>query len=183
MRFTRLSFIILTSILVSSCSSTRLIVKSDKGKAVIKESMSVAVTMKGEHYSYNEDCKSICKECDPLLHHSLWKVDSIMNNYVVLRRDLEFMYDTIPQSAFKNFSRHDKKTNLEIVIIMNKKAAYVYKIPTKSEFEKIAYDSLNALTFSYKDKCYHAGPLQKMFANPNKIRRAWFQGADVQVKH
>ena len=182
MRFNLLNFFAIATLLFSSCSSTRLIVKSDRSKAVIKESVNVAVTLKGETYSFNEDCKSICKECDPLLHHSLWKVDSIKNNYLVLRHDLEFVYDTIPQNVFKRYSRNDKKINLDEVIIMDKRAAYVYKIPTKSDFRKITYDNLHAITFSYKDKCYHAGPLQKMFANPNKIRRAWFEGATVTIK-
>ena len=184
MKLTYLFIAVLTSLTFVQCTHTKLIIKTDDGKEKIKDDMSIAVDKKGKKINFNDDCKSICKNCSPVLQNTRISVDSIMGSYIVLRRDLEFMFDTIPQSQFKMRSKRDKKTNLEIVLSIDRRPFYVYKIPTKSERERINYDDIQRIIYSYKDKCYRGGPFQKLFSNPNKIRRLNMEnGYEHKIKY
>ena len=172
---------VFTILSLTQCKIDKLIIKTEDDKYTIKENMSIAVTAKGEAYPFNKECKSTCKECDPLYANSRWKIDSIQETRLVLKNELTFVYDTIPQSEFKRRSKHDKKTNLIRVLSIEKRAFYVYKIPVDIEYKTVYYDSLSMITYSYKDKCYRGGPFQRMFADPNKIRRVAMEGCEVKV--
>lgn len=172
---------LLLVVTLSGCAQEKLIVKSDS-KERIKLGMPVHITRLGETYPLNRDCKSTCKECDPLFKSWDWYLDSISHDYLILRHDEAFTYDTLTQKEFKIRTRNQKKLYLDAVLAIDKQPMYIYKIPTVSHFDKIPYDSMQVLTFSYKKECYRGGPFQRLFANPNKIRRVSMKDAEIKIK-
>lgn len=173
--------VLILVVTVSGCAQEKLIVKSDT-KERIKLGMPVHIARVGETYPLNRDCKSTCKECDPLFNAWEWYLDSISSDYLVLRHNEAYTYDTLTQKEFKVRTRNEKKLYLDAVLAIDKQPMYVYKIPTVSHFDKIPYDSMQVLTFSYKKECYRGGPFQRLFANPNKIRRVNMEGAEIKIK-
>lgn len=167
----------------NQCKVNKLIIKTDDGKFKIKEDMSLAVTAKGETYPFNLECESICKECDLLFNESRWDIDSIGETSMKLRNELSYDYDTIPQRAFRKRSKYSKKTYLEKVISLDKKAYYIFKVPIDVNYKTVKYDSISDITYSYKPECYKGAPIRGMFANPNKIRRVHMQdGYEIKCK-
>ncbi|GEM_PF-6893789 len=175
--------ITICAFLLVQCSVDRLIIKSESGKYKIKATHTIAVTEKGKVYPFNEACKSLCKECDPLLANVRWKIDSLYSDRIVLKNELTFLLDTITQQEFRTLSHIERKKDFLRLISIGKKPYYVYKIPEDIEYQTFYFDSLGWITYSYKDECYHSGPLQRIFANPNKIRRINMEAARIKVKY
>lgn len=173
----RTLYFVLFCAFLSACSSTTLIVTSGKDKFKIKEEMSVAVTLLGESYPFDENCKSTCKSCDPGLDAARWWVDSLGANELVLRYEFSFRYDTLTNKEFKGTLRSERKKNMFKVITYDKRPAYVYKIPVEVEYRKFAYDTLSTLTYSERATCYRGSPIKAIFNNPNRIRKINMQGA------
>ncbi len=171
--------VILLVLLFSSCSPIRLIIKNDKAKETLKLDMPIIVQEKGEE-AVNMGCKSICHECDTTFFNQTWTVDSLRSTSIVIRQDLTFRYDTIPQAAYKARSKYDKKKHLVKVIALNKKAHYVYKVPTESIRKEMLYKEIGYITFTYRAKCYK-GLFEKIFANPNKFRQIEVSGASTKL--
>jgi hypothetical protein len=166
---------------LQGCSHTKLIVKSESGKNKIKEGATGAITLKGEAYPF-PDCKSICKDCDSLYKSSRWEFDKLGPDQLVLKRVLEFKYDTLTQDEFKAQQRSTRWENFDKLISFNKEPLYIYQTPTKIDTMTLKFIDIETLTYSYKDKCYKGGPFQSMFANPNKIRKVEMQGAEFKLK-
>lgn len=168
---------------LTQCTLSKLVIKNDDGKFKIKERMTVAVTSKDQTvYPYNESCKSTCKECDPLFQSSRLEIDSIGADALLLKRVYSYTYDTVYHEDYKLMHSKNKKENLYVILALEKKPVYVYKIPTEVEYEKWRYDELGSITYSYKSECYHGGPFQKMFADPNKIRRVKMVNHSIKTK-
>ena len=166
---------------LQGCSQVKLIVKSESGKHKIKAGSTGAITMKGEAYPFPE-CKSICKDCDSLFKISRWKFDQLASDRLLLKRVLEFKYDTLTQVEFKAQVKSTRWENFDKMISFNKEPLYIYQTPTKIDTMIVKYADIETLTYSYKDKCYKGGPFQSMFANPNKIRKVEMQGAEFKLK-
>lgn len=178
----RILYLLLFGAVLSACSSTTLLVTSEKNKFKIKEEMSVAVTLLGETYPFDESCKTTCKLCDPALVAARWWVDSLGENAFVLRYEYSFQYDTITNKEFKALLKSERKKNLFKVLSLEKRPAYVYKIPVEVEYKRFKYDSLSTLTYSEKPSCYRGSPLKAIFNNPNRIRKINMQGALFEIK-
>lgn len=176
----KLTFFSFLFVLVS-CSPTKLTVRNEDGKYDIEQGMTIAVTKKGEKYQFDEACRSICKDCDQQLERARWWVDSIRTHEMVLRYDYEFRFDTIPNVEFKSRSKYERKTHFYRVLSIEKRPWYVYKIPTRTEYKTVSYDSLMYITYSYKNKCYRGSPFKAIFANPNRIRKVNMEGAETEV--
>ncbi|OFZ07074.1 MAG: hypothetical protein A3D92_24785 [Bacteroidetes bacterium RIFCSPHIGHO2_02_FULL_44_7] len=174
--------LILFGAFLSACSSTTLIVTTAKNKFKIKEEMSVAVTRLGESYPYDENCKSTCKDCDPALNAARWWIDSIGDTELILRFEYSFHYDTITNKEFKSRLKSERKKNMFKVLSIEKRPAYVYKIPVEIEYRSFVYDSIATLTYSEKPSCYKGSPIKAIFNSPNRIRKVDMQGAQREIK-
>lgn len=180
-QFALIAFISISTSFLIGCSQTKLIVKSTSGKHKVKTGATGAITMKGEAYPFQE-CKSICKDCDSLYANSRWKFKQLFSDRVLLQRILEFKYDTLTQKEFKAQVKSTRWENFDKLINYEKQPLYIYQTPTKVDTMTVSYSDIETITYSYKDKCYKGGPFQRMFSNPNKIRKVEMQGADFILK-
>ncbi len=167
--------------LLASCKYSKLVIHASNGKFKIKENTSIAVTMKGEAYPFEEACNSTCKSCDPKLAAARWLIDSLRTNEIVLRYEHTFRYDTISHGEYKSRSGKAQRTNLERVINIDRRPWYVYKIPVDVERKTYSYDQLGTITYSYRPECYRGSPIKGIFANPNRVRKVEMEGAEINV--
>lgn len=180
MTLSKIAASILVITLLASCNPIKLIIKNDGDKEVLKLNMPIVITEPGEAV-LEMDCKSLCHGCDTTFMNASWMIDSLRTPSMVIRRDLAFKFDTITNQEFKNRSKYDRKKNFEKVIAINKKAHYIYKMPTETIRKELFYNEMGTITFTYRTKCYK-GLFERMFANPNKFRQISLKGAETKLK-
>ena len=165
-----------------SCSNPKLIIESGKEKHKLKVNSSIAVTMNGETYAFDESCKNTCRNCDTLFQNSRWWVDSLGTDALVLRYEHTFKFDTITNKEFKARSKVERRTHVYKVLVYEKKPIYVYKTPVDVERKQIRFDQMESITYSDRPRCYRGTPIKAIFHNPNKIRKIVVPGAEFKLK-
>lgn len=165
-----------------ACSSPKMIIESGKTKHKLKVNSSLAITMKGEIYPFDESCTKTCKNCDSVLVNSRWTMDSLGVETFLLRFEHSYIFDTISNREFKDRSKSERKKNIHAVLVNEKKPIYVYKIPDSVEYKLVRVDQLETITYSDRPECYKGSPFKSIFHNPNKIRKIMMPGALVTLK-
>lgn len=182
MKTSSILFLGFISLVMASCSSTKLIIDSNKDKHKLKLESTVAITLKGEAYPFDLSCKSTCKSCDEALAKARWSIDSLEEDAMVLRYIHSYEFDTLSNLEFKELSKSERKKDLFRVLVIGKKPAYVYKIPKDLERKRVRYDELATITYSDRPECYKGSPIKAIFHKPNKIRKIEMPGAEIRLK-
>jgi hypothetical protein len=182
MKITPYISLLLAFYLLTACAGSKMIIESGKSKHTIELKTSVAITLKGEPYRFDENCTNTCKLCDSVLVQSRWTVDSLSEDAIRVRYVHSYVMDTITNKEFKSLSRADRKEDLLKVIVIDKKPAYVYKIPDHVEQKVIRLDQMEYITYSDRAQCYKGSPIKSIFNNPNEIRKITMQGSLIVLK-
>ena len=153
---------ILTIILTTvSYGQKKIIFRKGLHREVIKVERTIGVTKKGETFKFDE-WKSICSGCkDCLWKDNIWKLDSIHNDYIVVRQlidnDSAFKFDTISYTDKKKLKNYSKEwfwvTEIQSPDSNTMHNKLVYKYPIAFNRQRILIDSITSFSFSKQENC------------------------------
>lgn len=104
---------------------------------------------------------SSCKTCSELPFDSIWEIDSISLNSIVLKRIASYRYDTISQGEFLKLITEQQnelyRRSTELTVRENEKhpdsSQMIFKVQDKFSYDTIDFTQLKALRFARNYIC------------------------------